>query len=66
MLPLPPHLDKRTVLGGQYLTVGAALAFPPGNVALATLLVAVGAYLLFGRRRESLRIVPSKFLLHAK
>jgi len=66
MTPLPPRLDKRTVLGGQYLAVGAALALPPGNVALATLLAAVGAYLVFGRERKSPRTVPSKFLLHAK
>ncbi len=66
MTPLPSRLDKRTVLGGQYLIVGGALALPPGEPALAAPLVAAGAYLLFGRRRESAWTVPSKFLLRAK
>jgi len=66
MTPLPPRFDKRTVLGGQYLAVGAALALPPGSITLATMLGAVGTYLVFGRKRGPARTVSSKFLLHAK
>jgi hypothetical protein len=42
-----PPFNKRTVLGGQYLLVGAVGALGLESVLLVAALVAVGAYLLF-------------------
>jgi hypothetical protein len=42
-----PPINKRTVLGGQYLLVGAVGALSLESVLLVAALVAVGAYLLF-------------------
>jgi len=39
-------LNKRTVLGGQYLLVGAAGALALESLLLAVALIAVGVYLL--------------------
>ena len=41
-----PPFNKRTVLGGQYLLVGAVGALSLESVLLVAVLVAVGAYLL--------------------
>lgn len=46
----PLAVNKRTVLGGQYWTIGAVIALASDSVPLAALLVAVGAYLVLAPR----------------
>jgi hypothetical protein len=62
-----PSVNKRTLLGGHYLTIGAVTGLTPGSAPIATLLVAVGAYILLEPRLSSARRSrPFRLLLSAE
>ena len=62
-----PPVNKRTLLGGHYWTIGAVIGFAPGNAPVATLLLVVGAYFLLEPRLSSVRKSrPFRLLLSAE
>lgn len=66
MIPIPPRIDKRTVLGGQCLLIATLSALPSESAPFTVPLAAVGAYLAFGRKPRPNATTSSKLLLRAK